>query len=302
MSMPRYSEVLIIYNPMSTSGHAQQKSARMAERLRKRGFKVELQATKYAGHAETLAYQGALKFKRPLIISASGDGGYNEVVNGIIRAKFDKPSVQPVCAVLPTGNANDHRRSIRKHRPLSWSIVHSAPEYMDLLQLSVHKDHHTNIRYAHSYIGLGLTSHAANLLNRESLGPLKEILIVARSIFTYHPVAITNADGRTKRYDSLVFANIPHMSKVLRVGNKNDINNGSFRVSALPHRSQFWLFRIALNLLLFIFGLKNLPQQAVYNFSVPQNELIHLDGELMKLPGGAEVTVSISRALLPVIR
>jgi diacylglycerol kinase family enzyme len=125
---------------------------------------------------------------------------------------------------------------------------------------------------------------------------------VARSIFTYHPVAITEANGKTKRYDSLVFANVPYMSKVLRTGVKSDINNGSFRVSALPHRSQFWLFRILLNLLLFVFGLQSLPQQSRYSFSVPQNELIQLDGEVMKLHGGAKATVTIVPAALAVIR
>ncbi len=292
--------MVIIFNPIST-GHAKQKAQRLAERLGKRGQKVLIQATQHAGHAESLAYQAALQHKHPLIISASGDGGYNEVVNGVMRAKGEKPSIKPVCAILPSGNANDHRRSVRK-RPLAWAISHAKPENMDLLQLSIHKDRHTSIRYAHSYIGLGLTTHAATTLNRHSLGPIKEILIVARSVFTFHPVAITNNDGRTKRYDSLIFANIPHMAKVFRTGKKQDINNGSFRVSALPHRSQFWLFRIVLNLLLFIFGLQNLPQKAVYNFGVPQDELIHLDGEIMKLPGQAEVTVSISRAVLPVIR
>ncbi|MEI7683160.1 MAG: acylglycerol kinase family protein [Candidatus Saccharibacteria bacterium] len=299
--MPSYSEILIIYNPIST-GHARQKAKKMADRLRKRGLTVNLQTTEYSGHAEELAYQACLRSKNPLIISASGDGGYNEVVNGVVRAKVDHPPINPVCAILPAGNANDNRRSVRKLRPLSWSILNTEPELMDLLQLSVRKDRHTQIRYAHSYIGLGITSHAASLLNPENLGPFKEVLLVARSIFTYHPVAITNHDGRTKRYDSLVFANIPHMSKVLRFGKKGDINNGSFRVSALPHRSQFWLFRIILNLLLFIFGLKNLPQEAVYYFSVPQNEMVQLDGELMNLPGGTDATVSVCRALLPVIR
>lgn len=298
--MPAYSEVLIIFNPMST-GSSEQKATRLADRLRKRGLKVSLQASQYSGHAETLAYEACLRLRNPLIISSSGDGGYNEVVNGVMRALVDDEAIKPVCAVLPAGNANDNRRSVRK-RPLTWAITHSEPEWMDLLQLSVHKDRHTKIRYAHSYIGLGITTHAAQLLNQEELGPIKEKLIVARSIFTYHPVAITNTEGNTKRYDSLIFANIPHMSKVLRIGKKNDINNGTFRVSALPHRSQFWLFRITLNLLLAIFGLKKLPQQTVYNFSVPQDEQIHLDGEVMRLPGQAEATVSISRAVLPVIR
>ena len=299
--MPSYSEVLIIYNPTSTGGHAEQKATKLAERLRKRDLHVVLQSTKHPGHAEALAYQACLDYQKPLIISASGDGGYNEVVNGIMRATIDQPGIKPVCAVLPSGNANDHRRSVRK-RPLAWAILNTEPEQLDLLQLSVHKDRVTTIRYAHSYIGVGITTHIATYLNATSLNRWRSNLLVARSIFTYHPVAITNNEGRTKRYDSLIFAIVPHMARILRTGDKTDINNGSFRVAALPHRSQFWPVRITLNILLYVFGLQKLPQQAVYNFSVPQDELIHLDGEVIKLPGQAEATVSVSRAVLTVIR
>ncbi|MDQ5972366.1 MAG: diacylglycerol kinase [Patescibacteria group bacterium] len=299
--MSRYSDILIIYNPVSTSGQAEQKASRMAERLRKRDLVVTVQATDYAGHAETLAYQATKDLKHPLIISASGDGGYNEVINGVMRGKQANPEAKPVCAILPSGNANDHRRSVRK-RPLTWAILHNDPSPMDLLELKINKDGGTRRRYAHSYMGVGLTAHAASLLNKEELGPIKEIMIVARSIFTFRPVAITNADGRVRSYDSLVFANVPHMSKVLRVGNKSDVNNGSFRVYAQPHRAQFWLFRIALNLLLFIFGLKKLPQQSSYSFGVPRNENIHLDGEVMMLPADAQATVSIIPDALQTIR
>lgn len=299
--MSHYSRVLIIFNPMSTGGQAKQKATRMAERLRKRGLTVTTQGTEYPGHAEVLAYQASQKFKQILIISASGDGGYNEVVNGIMRAKAENPALKPICSILPSGNANDHRRSVRK-RPLTWAITHSEPEPMDLLKLDITKQGNQTTRYAHSYVGVGITSHAANILNKEKLGPIRELTLVSRAVFTYHPVAITEAGGRTKRYDSLIFANIPHMAKILRTGNKSDINNGSFRVLALPHRSQFWLFRILLNLLLLVFGLQDLPQQSTYSFGVPQNELIQLDGEVMRLAGGAHVTVTVARKAITVIR
>lgn len=285
---------------MST-GQAQGKAERLAERLQKRGLKVELRGTEHPGHAETIAYETCQKYVRPLIISSSGDGGYNEVVNGIMRAKAEDPDRMPVCAILPAGNSNDNRRSVRK-RPLTWAITHSAPEDMDLLQLTVSHQGNDEIRYAHSYIGAGITSHAAAQLNAEELGPIKEVMVVARAIFSFHPVALIDMDGRTKSFDSLIFANIHHMSKVLRTGRKTDINNGMFRVSAIPHRSNFWLFRILLNLLLFIFGLVNLPQKEVYTFSVPQTETIQLDGEVMNLPGTAQVQVTIKPAAVPAIR
>ncbi|MEO8785284.1 MAG: diacylglycerol kinase family protein, partial [Candidatus Saccharimonadales bacterium] len=297
-----YSDIFIIFNPVSTGGHAEAKAGRLAERLRKRGLtSLHVQGTDYPGHAEALAYQDCLASNRPLIVSVSGDGGYNEVVNGVMRAKNEDASRQPVCAILPAGNANDHRRSVRK-RPLTWAITHAQSEPMDLLKLTVKKDSYKQVRYAHSYIGAGFTSHAAAQLKDESLSAFKEIAIVARAIFSFHPVAISTIDGKTRSYDSLIFANIHHMSKFMRLGDKADINNGSFRLSVLPHRSDFWLLRIFLNFWLFVFGLKKLPQQTSYQFSVPRSESIHLDGELFQLPGGATVDVTMAPASLPVIR
>lgn len=297
-----YSDIYIIYNPISTSGHAEAKARRLADRLRKRGLEnIHVLRTDFPGHAETLAYQASVDSPKPLIISVSGDGGYNEVVNGAMRAKGENTSRQPVCSILPAGNANDHRRSVRK-RPLTWAIVHAEPESMDLLKLSVKRDRYRQVRYAHSYIGAGFTSHAAAQLKDESLSAFKEIVIVARAIFSFHPVAISTVDGKTRSYDSLIFANIHHMSKFMRLGDKTDINNGSFRLSVLPHRSDFWLLRIVLNFWLFVFGLKKLPQQTSYRFSVPRAETIHLDGELFTLPAGAAVDVTMAAGVLPVIR
>lgn len=296
-----YSAVLIIYNPHS-SGNAELKAHRLAERLRKRGVKhINLERTKHAGHAEDLAYQGAKKYARPLVISVSGDGGYNEVVNGVMRAKKEYPKRSPTCAILAAGNANDHRRSVRK-RPLAWGITHTEPEPMDLLHITIGRGKNKLDRYAHSYAGIGFSSHAAHQLAKEDLGPIKEIMIVARSVFTFRPVAISKKDGKVQRYDSLIFANIHHMSKFLHVGKRTDINNGTFRVAAVPYRSQWWLVRIILNIFLLLFGVKNLPQRDHYEFGVPRSALMHLDGEIIKIPANAQVTVSIEPGVLPVIR
>lgn len=296
-----YSAIVIIYNPNS-SGNAQQKAQRLAQRLRKRGVKhVTVQPTEHAGHAEDLAYRAGAKYSHPLIISVSGDGGYNEVVNGAMRAQRHNKKHRPTCAILAAGNANDHRRSVRKH-PLTWAITHTEPEPMDLLHITIKNGAQKIERYAHSYAGIGLTSHAANQLDKEELGPIKEILIVARAVFTFRPVAISESNGNIQRYDSLIFTNIHRMSKFLHVGTRADINNGSFRVFATPYRSQWWLVRTILNALLLIFGLQNLPRQSHYEFGVPRGALMHLDGENMKLPAGAHVTVKLEPAILRVVR
>ena len=69
---------------------------------------------------------------RPLLVSVSGDGGYNEVVDGTMQAGNDAA----VCAVLPAGNANDHRRATRE-QPLADAIVTGSVTRIDLLRLTV---------------------------------------------------------------------------------------------------------------------------------------------------------------------
>ena len=68
----------------------------------------------------------------PLIVSVSGDGGYNEVVNGVMDAGNDRA----VCAVRAAGNANDHRR-VTREQPLADAIVAGDVRRIDLLRLTV---------------------------------------------------------------------------------------------------------------------------------------------------------------------
>jgi NADPH2:quinone reductase len=78
---------------------------------------VTFQPTRYPGHARELAHAAA-GTGRPLIIAVSGDGVYNEVVNGIM----DVDGSSAVSAVAAGGNANDHRRGTRR-MPLIAAIV-----------------------------------------------------------------------------------------------------------------------------------------------------------------------------------
>src|SRR4051812_41454633 len=97
ITMAKYSKICIIYNPNST-GRSQRKAKDLQRQLRERlpDIPAVCLATEYAGHARELAFDIAQSEKKPLIISASGDGGYNEVINGVMEAD----NRQAVCAVL----------------------------------------------------------------------------------------------------------------------------------------------------------------------------------------------------------
>jgi diacylglycerol kinase (ATP) len=92
---------------------------------------VTLQPTGYPGHARELAATAAAA-GRPLIVAISGDGVYNEVVNGIMEVEGSSAA----SAVAAGGNANDHRRSTRR-MPLVAAIPDGRARHLDLLRVTV---------------------------------------------------------------------------------------------------------------------------------------------------------------------
>lgn len=299
MVASKYSRIVIIYNPKST-GDAKSKADRLTRRLKRRGLAdVELKATEHAGHAEELAYRAATKHSHPLIISVSGDGGYNEVINGVMRAIDEKKAKDPVCAIFPAGNANDHRRAVKK-RPLTWAVLHSKPEAIDILRLETKLGGTVSRRYAHSYIGFGMTSEAAAELNRVRLSVWKEAGIVIRTLMNYQPFTIERPDGQNLKLNNLIFANIHQMSKVIRIGTKSSLHTGTFRVIAIRHRSHIRFVWTLLSIALF--GFRHPPQTDAYEFVLPTTQLVHLDAEVSTVAGGSHVRVESATDRLLTIR
>lgn len=283
-----FSRIVIIYNPNST-GPSEQKARKLAAELKTRLKNVPIScvATEHAGHAETLAYDYAQQEKRPLIVSSSGDGGYHEVVNGVIKAA----NPQAVCAVLPAGNANDHSRTMQS-RPLADAIVAAKVTHIDVLQVAIAGLNQQTMRFAHSYGGLGLTPVVAVELNRHSLNSLKEIYIVVRTFFKYRPFQIRHA-GSVRSFDSLVFANINQMAKVLTFAPKNRPADGKFELVAFPAGRKFGLVRRLAKAA--VSNVDHVERLDEYAFSTLKQMPLQLDGEVMTLEAGSVVTVSVRR-------
>ncbi|MCA9332967.1 hypothetical protein KDA00_03770 [Candidatus Saccharibacteria bacterium] len=290
-----YESVLIIYNPASTGGKAKTKAVRLTRQLKRHGIEnVKLRSSDYPGHSEDLAYSESLSKKNPLIISVSGDGGYNGVINGVLRAQLKNNDIRPTAAILAAGNANDHQRSIAK-RPLLWAITHSAPEPVDVLKLRFSK----TTRYAHSYIGIGITAEASKELNEQVLTRWKDIKIITRNLLRFNYFTI-NANGQIVDLDSLVFSNVRRMSKVIKIGEKTDLHNGLFSLVIMARQPRlkflYTLFKIIL------FGVKNPTQLSRYNFKLLKPQLAQLDGEPLAIPANVDIEVTIEPETLQTIR
>jgi diacylglycerol kinase (ATP) len=286
-----FDRIVIIFNPHSTGSapkSAKQLRGELARRLP--AVPLELCPTRQAGHARELAREAA-RTGSPLIVSVSGDGGYNEVVNGVMDARNDRA----VCAVRAAGNANDHRR-VTRERPLADAIVAGDVRRMDLLRLTVGSGTDALTRYAHSYIGVGLTPVVAVDLEKGGKGSWREIVSVVRAFSRFRPFPIRLENGRRRSIDSLVFANIAEMAKYALLSEDGRPDDGRFEVVTQRRTGKLRVLATALRAA--TQGLGRQPTATHYAFTTLAPMPLQLDGELMELEADTPVAVDIApRAL-----
>lgn len=280
----KYDVVTIIYNPNST-GDAPTKAKRLLREIRKKDIadKVVKTPTAYAGHAIELAKIAATTAKRPLIIAVSGDGGYNEVINGVLASGNNNA----VCTVEGAGNANDH-----------WRVVHQAGTVLDRInkrprKIAVLKLRMTGAKqgtiYAHSYIGLGLSAKVANALNKTDLNRLNEKKILLDTIMDNPSFRIRIA-GRNRTLESIVAGNINEMAKQLKLDSDLRLTNKTFSLIIHGHTS-------AWKIVAHMIGLALRPTdrtQRVTRFrgELLTSALLQSDGETTTLPKGTKLTIT----------
>jgi len=279
-----FDRAVLIFNPHS-SGNALEKAQELRDELSARlpELLVELVATQHAGHARELARDAAAS-GRPLIVSVSGDGGYNEVVDGAMRSG----NASAVCAVLAAGNANDHRRTTRE-RPLAEAIVIGKVARLDLLQLTIDRES----SYAHSYIGLGLTPAVAVDLAKSGKGSLRELAATVSAFAQFRPFEIERPDRTRERFDSIIFANIDQMAKVATLSEDDGRpDDGAFEVVTMRHTAKWKLLGTALRAC--TRGLGPQPSATEYAFTTIKAMPIQIDGEVLDLDAHAQVRIDIA--------
>ncbi len=287
-----FDSIIIIYNPNST-GESVDNAKQLISELQKelpKTIKVRLLPTERAGHAEELALETAKLHKRPLIISASGDGGYNEVVNGVLAS--DNP--RAVVAVLASGNANDHDAAFGE-RTLLDRILKPNVQQIDAIKLAGTHDGKTWMRFAHSYVGFGLTAYVGKKLTEADLNTFNEKWLVLKYMVLFRGVRLRmDSKGNWKRYSSIVFSNIDRMSKVIKLAPESEIEDGRVEMYVL-HSTAF--ARMALSLLFAsTVGFRptsQIKQQTMFS-KVPIE--VQLDGEVTRLDAKKPITISVAKA------
>ncbi|MFI7484180.1 diacylglycerol/lipid kinase family protein [Kocuria sp. M1R5S2] len=292
----RFEAICVIFNPHST-GDAPDLAAKVRDQLSQDlpyTPRIRMLPTAHAGHAVDLAKEAA-GTPNALVVSVSGDGGYNEVINGVMSAG----TTDTVCAVVPAGNANDHHRTTAR-KPLAAAIAEGRVREMDLLHLSTGDGPGAQSVYAHSYIGFGLTPVVAIDMEKGNKGALKEMVSVVRTFAKFRPFRIQHADGTRAKVDSLVFANISRMAKYATLSEAQERPaDGKFEVVLFPHTAKWKVllkaFRAATT------GLGDQPSVSSYEFTALKPMPYQLDGEVRAVPANTEVRIESAPSALTVI-
>lgn len=284
--MAPFDRIVVIFNPQSTGDApqlAEELRAGVADRLP--DVPVTMSPTEHAGHARDLAREAA-STGRPLIVSVSGDGGYNEVVDGVMQAGNE----DVVCAVMAAGNANDHRRTIGE-RPLIEAVIAGEVRRLDLLRLTLGSGPEARTQHAHSYIGVGLTPVVAVDMEKGGKGSLKEIVTVVRTFARFRPFTLEMEDGSRRSVDSLLFANVTEMAKYAKLSETGRPDDGRFEVITVPHTAKWRVLGVALKAM--TRGLGPQPMVEHYGFTTLKPTPLQLDGEVLALDAGTQVRVDI---------
>lgn len=291
-----YTTIAIIYNPNSTGSSerlARDLEGQLRTRLPKQ--KIELIATEYSGHAKELAYSIAIASANPLIISSSGDGGYHEVINGIMKAQ--REGANPTAGLLPAGNANDHHRNLHDEDILD-RIEQQKSTKVDLLKMSGTSKGERMELYAHSYIGLGLTPFVGRELNKTKLNAMNELWVVARALLTARSVKL-KIEGKIERYESIIFSNVDTMSKHLSVSRPSSMTDGKFEVTIFGRRSKLEL--IATLLKASTQGIKEDHRVSEFTLQTVHKTLVQADGEVIVLDAKSNLDIITESQVLSCI-
>lgn len=292
----KYTSVVIIFNPNST-GPSKSLAQKLQRTLKQTvpDQKVLLKATEYAGHAEEIAYEHSLKTKKPLIVSSSGDGGYNEVVNGIMRAR--KEGADATAGLLPAGNANDHYANVH-FIDIAEGIKKGMRKEIDLLRISGTSEGKTIERYGHSYAGFGLTPTVAQALNKNKLNVFNQVWIVGKELLSMRSTSLI-VNGKKQRYDSVICSNVDKMSKYLKISTPSSVTDGKFEVTSFEktHRARLLvtLFKTSL------FGAHEDESVSRYKVKTVRKTAVQVDGEIIELDASTDVTVRCEKQALPCV-
>jgi YegS/Rv2252/BmrU family lipid kinase len=197
----------IIANPSAGSGKGKRSIASIEQLFKRFNLAYDLVSTERSWHAAELAKESALS-GYDVIVAAGGDGTVNEVINGLMEAKFEA-GVSATMGVLCIGRGNDFAHSMGIPYDLEQGCKTLAEDQRRTIDIGrVVGDFQPQGRFFGNCVGIGFdaigTIEVAKLPRLG--GFLSYLIAVLKTIFLYYkgPVVAIDYDNHTLTQPTLL--------------------------------------------------------------------------------------------------
>ena len=289
--------ILVIMNPSSGQGDAEERRQKVEAFLEERGLDYEIRETKGEGDALNWARETTAD----LVIACGGDGTIMEAMSGLIEGEHDTPLAQ-----VPAGTANLLARSIGIPTEIEDALelaVSGVCVTFDVGHLPEHE------RYFAIVAGAGWDARMIEDAPREvkdKLGFFAYLLSGIKHLFTLRRSRVTlKVDGKEHRFraHTVMLVNIGELAGTnLKIGNINPHDGKLDMAVAAPDKFTGILrliYRLARNDLKSYRDFKLFSAKEISVEAIPPLEL-QIDGEVIgETPFRARVVPEGAKLIVP---
>lgn len=258
-------ELLIIYNNDSRGTYS---IKHIKDLFEKNKIGYDLVQANGIGTAKRLANKAP---DNSIIVSVSGDGGLNEVLNGIIGPN-------KILAGIPNGTGNDFLNNLGIKTPEDFitALKKGYKKKIDIGLVKFHSAGKLTERYFLNSCGIGFNAEVVKNVNRRLKSvnaPIAYILSYLKTLYSYNPIA---------KLPLIEIVNSPVMARYFELTPKAKINDGYLDVISLnsvPAKVLFLTISACLNSR--VFNLKIKSEQRNYLKIELGEILVHVDGDIV---------------------
>jgi diacylglycerol kinase family enzyme len=305
----RFEKLIIIYNPASTNSRRSRRRISELKELfpSKEVIVTETSPDGYDANRRIVVGLAKKFDKKTLVCIAAGDGTVSAVLDAMLLSKSVSSQSKKI-PILPLwgGNANDLAYMINgKPSRLSLKTIFEKGNIVPVYPLNVNfsNKNDSQQKIAACYVSFGASAYATQQAELPKNKKMKihivpgirmvsEMLVVTRSLVRAKPFTI-QVNGKSQPMFERIFVNGSRIAKVDRLPIK--LNEKAFYEATVEHKHP----KAIISLLSALKILRNRTYGEITgedrNFTLNEDTWSQIDGEVMKLPKGTKVDISLSK-------
>lgn len=273
-------KIKVLLNPYANRWKARERVPAVKKALDAAGIDYDLTLTESPGEAIAAAEQAAREFDA--VIAAGGDGTLNEVINGLVRASGDRPTIP--FGVIPIGTGNDFSDMVKLPRSIDEAVQVIRGGHVRQIDLG-----QVNDRYFDNNCALAMEPLVTleNIRIKRISGSLRYFVALIKALIKLQAwqMRIEWDDGQMEGPIYLLsVCNGPRTGSMFHMAPGARVDDGLFDVVLAPEISKLQVIHVLMRL----FGRSHLKHPDVMFFQTTRLQVesrpgtpIHADGEMI---------------------